>query len=50
MNREEIEKGIVFDENEQEVSPLSDDYEYYKHEQENRSNPLSDDYCKYDWD
>lgn len=40
--------GNVYDENNNVVSPISDDYDYYKHAQDNLTNPLSDDYCKYD--
>lgn len=39
--------GFVYDENNNQVSPLDDDYEYWKTEQENLINPISDDYCKY---
>lgn len=45
---QEIEE--VLDENGHPVSPLHDDYEYYKSRQEDLNNPLSDDYCKYDHD
>lgn len=38
----------VTDENGKEVSPLDDDYRYYKSIWEDFNNPLSDDYCKYD--
>lgn len=41
--------GIVYDENQKEVSPLDDDYEYYKSEQEAMTNPLSDDYIRRDY-
>ena len=42
---------LIYDENGTEVSPLDDDYEYYKYLQEEvYGNPLSDDYCKYDHD
>ena len=40
--------GFVYDENGGCVSPLDDDYEFYKSEQEALTDPLSDDYCKYD--
>ena len=39
--------GLVYGENNHQVSPLSDDYEHYKSAQENLTNPLSDDYNKY---
>ena len=38
----------VYDDNGTYVSPIDDDYEYWKYKQEERNNPLSDDYCKYD--
>lgn len=38
----------VHDDDGNEVSPLDDDYEYWKAENEDATNPLSDDYCKYD--
>ena len=40
--------GFVYDENDTPVSPLDDDYEYWKGEQDALTDPLSDDYCKYD--
>lgn len=40
--------GCVYDENDTRISPLDDDYEYWKAEQERLTDPLSDDYCKYD--
>ena len=40
--------GLVYDDNNNVVSPVDDDYEYWKSEQEVLTNPLSDDYCKYD--
>jgi hypothetical protein len=40
--------GIVYDDNNTEISPTDDDYDYWKSEQENLTNPLSDDYHKYD--
>ena len=40
--------GFVYDDSGSYVSPLDDDYEYWKSEQEALTNPLSDDYCKYD--
>lgn len=40
--------GAVYDDSGSEVSPLDDDYEFWKSEQERLTNPLSDDYCKYD--
>ena len=40
--------GSVYDECGTRVPPTSDDYEYWKAEQEDLTNPLSDDYCKYD--
>lgn len=39
---------IVCDDYGNEISPLDDDYIYWKNYQENLDNPLSDDYCKYD--
>ena len=44
------EVETIFDDNGFEVSPLDDDYEYWKSVQESMNNPLSDDYCKYDHD
>jgi len=38
----------IVDENGKEVSPLDDDYFFYKSEWERIHNPLDDDYCKYD--
>ena len=43
-----FDDNTVYDDNGTEVSPLDDDYEYWKSEQEYYSNPLSDAYCKYD--
>ena len=43
-----VEDDIVTDESGHELSPLDDDYGYYKSELDNLTNPLSDDYCKYD--
>lgn len=40
--------GYVYDDNDNMVSPIDDDYEYWKSEQERLTDPLSDDYCKYD--
>jgi len=40
--------GYIYDDNDNMVSPLDDDYEYWKSEQERLTDPLSDDYCKYD--
>ena len=40
--------GYIYDDNDNYVSPLDDDYEYWKSEQEALIDPLSDDYCKYD--
>lgn len=42
-----LQNGIVYDDNNAVVSPISDDYEYWKTEQDNITNPMSDDYCKY---
>ena len=39
--------GFVYDDNNNQVSPLDDDYYYWKSEQESLTDPLSDDYCKY---
>lgn len=36
--------GYVYDYKNNEVSPLDDDYYYYKTLQEDMNNPLSDDY------
>lgn len=44
------ETETIFDDNGSEVSPLDDDYEYWKSVQEDLNNPMSDDYCKYDHD
>ncbi len=41
-------EGIVTDDCGNEVSPLDDDYGYYKSELDDLTNPLSDDYNKYD--
>lgn len=40
--------GLVYDDNDNMVSPADDDYEYWKSEQDELTNPLSDDYYKYD--
>lgn len=40
--------GLIYDDNNSIVSPLDDDYEYWKYKQEILTNPSSDDYCKYD--
>lgn len=40
--------GFVYDDNDDYMSLLDDNYEYWKSEQEALTNPLSDDYCKYD--
>lgn len=45
-----VYEDTVYDDNGYEVSPLDDDYYYWKSEQDNLNNPLSDDYCKYDHD
>ena len=47
MNYYDDDEYVVRDDNGKIVSPLDDDYGYWKHEQEYYSNPLSDDYCKY---
>lgn len=39
--------GFVYDDNNNQVSPLDDDYYYWKSEQESLIDPLSDEYCKY---
>ena len=39
--------GYVYDDNNNKVSPLNDDYYYWKSIRESLTNPLSDDYCKY---
>lgn len=36
----------IYDDNRHIVSPLDDDYEYWKSKQDALTNPLSDDYCK----
>lgn len=36
----------ILDENGQEVSPLDDDYEYYKREHERQNDPLDDDFVR----
>ena len=40
--------GIVTDEEGVAISPLHDDYEYFKDQLDFLTDPLSDDYCKYD--
>lgn len=40
--------GFIYDDNNNYVSPLNDDYEYWKSEQERLTDPVSDDYNKYD--
>ena len=40
--------GCVYDDNGTEVSPLDDDYQYWKSVQDSLTDPMSDDYCKYD--
>ena len=42
--------GFVYDDSDNVVSPVDDDYEYWKSVQESLNDPLSDDYCKYDHD
>lgn len=39
--------GSVYDDNNNRVTPVDDDYAYWKAEQERLNDPLSDDYCKY---
>ena len=39
--------GLVYDDNNNQISPLDDDWLYWKSEQESLTDPLSDDYCKY---
>lgn len=39
---------LVYDDNDNTISPADDDYEYWKSGQDALTNPLSDDYCKYD--
>lgn len=39
--------GFVYDDNNNQITPLDDDYYYWKSEQESLTDPLSDDYCKY---
>ena len=49
MNDKRFRKdGLIYDDKSNEISPLDDDYEYWKSVQENLTDPLSDDYCKYD--
>lgn len=43
-----IGDDFFYDDNDNVVSPVDDDYEYWKSEQDTLTNPLSDDYCKYD--
>ena len=43
-----LDDGFVYDDSGTEVSPLDDDYEYWKSVQDSLTDPLSDDYCKYD--
>ena len=40
--------GYVYDDCDNYVPPIDDDYEFWKAEQESLTAPLSDDYCKYD--
>lgn len=40
--------GFVYDDNNNLVAPIDDDYAFWQSEQENLTNPLSDDYNKYD--
>ena len=40
--------GFIYDDSGENISPVDDDYEYWKAEQNALINPLSDDYCKYD--
>ena len=47
-HRKFSDDGFIYDDNGTYVSPLDDDYEYWKTKQEVLTNPLSDDYCKYD--
>lgn len=42
-----LKDGQIYDGNNRPVSPLDDDYRYYKSAQEDLTDPLSDDYCKY---
>lgn len=42
-----LDDGIIYDDCNNEVSPLDDDYYHWKCEQERLTDPLSDDYCKY---
>lgn len=44
---DESGRELVTDENGHEVSPIDDDYEYYKSQ---ILSPLDDDYCKYDYE
>lgn len=43
-----IYKDDIVDDNGREVSPLDDDYDFYRHEYEDSHDPLSDDWNKYD--
>ena len=47
LNNKNLDEDIVVDENGNEISPLDDDYEFWKVENERLTNPLSNDYCKY---
>lgn len=42
-----LKDGQIYDDNNRPVSPLDDDYQYYKSAQEDLTDPSSDDYCKY---
>lgn len=39
--------GCIYDNNNNRITPVDDDYYFWKIEQNNLNNPLSDDYCKY---
>lgn len=48
MDKRFNDDGYVYDDNNNYVSALDDDYDYWKYEQERVTNPLDDDYNKYD--
>lgn len=47
-DRKYLRDEQVYDDNNNKVSPLDDDYAFWKAEQERITNPLSDEYNKYD--
>lgn len=48
MDKKRYGDDSVFDDSGCILSPLNDDYAYWKSEQTSLSDPLSDDHCKYD--